>query len=292
MASDGSPAMIEYRNKTRSGEIPKKGRPFLTPEQKEESIRKRKEYQRNYKRKRRSIHRKSKHFLTFEDARERIQKEGVSSVNEYREWFKINRPSNVPFAPDIVYKDKGWKGWNDFLDTDNTYPKIKAKNFRPYREARAFAMSKNIKGFAEWLEFCKSGQCPEDIPRRPDITYFKDGEWFSWREFLGPIDPVEKRLAMENFEEKVLYILNIPDKTNSKLYRIGLTIGGRSSINESCKKYNLKFVDAYVIDEEYDWKTLLMMYGEPYWGSDGIYEVQNINEFIFRLSLNFSQYRL
>lgn len=293
LSGDGSPSMQEYRQKVRNGEIKKMGRPFLSPEEKAESKRKRKEYQQNYYIKRKqSLRRKRDNFLEFEEARRRIRGESLQSVNQYREWYKINRPSNMPFAPDYFYKDKGWDGWNDFLGNNNEYPYIKRKSYRPYSEARAFAMSKNLNGFAEWLEFCKEGKCPEDIPHRPDIVYYRRGEWFSWREFLGPRDAIERRQALENFEEKVLYILNVPEKGNSKIYRIGVTIGGRSAIRESCRKYGLKFVDAYLLDQDYDWKRVIQRYGQPYWGSDGVYEVDNIHAFIFDISQNFSRFDL
>ncbi len=178
------------------------------------------------------------------------------------------------------------------MGTNNTYPYIKRKAYRPYKEARAFAMSKNIGGFMEWLEFCKAGKCPADIPHRPDIAYFNRGEWFSWREFLGPKNVIEKRKAVEEFDEKVLYILNVPDKTNSKLYRIGLTVGGRSAIRESCLKYQLRYVDAYVIDRDYDWKRILMRFGEPHWAGEGVYEVGNISEFINTVAQSFSRYSM
>lgn len=291
MSGDGSSITEDYRNKVRNGEIKKMGRPFLTPEQKAESKRKKKEYQQNYYlKRRRSIRRKKDKFLTFEVAREKMRAEAIESVSQYREWFEINRPSNLPFAPDYFYKNKGWDGWNDFLGNENEFPYIKRKAYRPYSEARAFAMTKNINGFAEWLEFCKEGKCPADIPHRPDIAYFRRGEWFSWREFLGPTDAIERRQALENFEEKVLYILNVPEKQNSKIYRIGLTVGGRSAIRESCRKYNLKFIDAYLIDKEYDWKRVISKHGEPYWGSDGVYEIFNVHDFVFEVSQHFSRF--
>lgn len=293
LSGDGSPATEAYRNRVRSGEIKKVGRPFSTPEQKAESKRKRKEYQQNYYvRKKSRIRRKVDNFLPFEEAREKIQNEALESVNQYKEWFYINRPSNLPVDPRVFYRDKGWISWNDFLGTNNTYPYIKRKAYRPYKEARAFAMSKNIGGFMEWLEFCKAGKCPADIPHRPDIAYFNRGEWFSWREFLGPKNVIEKRKAVEEFDEKVLYILNVPDKTNSKLYRIGLTVGGRSAIRESCLKYQLRYVDAYVIDRDYDWKRILMRFGEPHWAGEGVYEVGNISEFINTVAQSFSRYSM
>jgi len=41
------------------------------------------------------------------------------NLNSRGEWEKYcksgNKPKNVPASPQYVYKNKGWKGWPDFL---------------------------------------------------------------------------------------------------------------------------------------------------------------------------------
>ena len=44
---------------------------------------------------------------------------------------------------------------------------------KPYREARAFVRSLGLKTNAEWSEYCRSGQKPDDIPATPERVYSK-----------------------------------------------------------------------------------------------------------------------
>jgi hypothetical protein len=43
--------------------------------------------------------------------------------------------------------------------------------YRPFKEAREFVRSLNLKGTKEWQEYCKSGEKPDDIPSAPWETY-------------------------------------------------------------------------------------------------------------------------
>lgn len=291
--SDGSPEMIEYRNKVNTGEIKKRGRPFLTAEERAESKRKRKEYQENYqaKRKRRK-RRRYEDYYSYEEAQEKIQAEGIRTMAEYTTWHRMNHPARMPQSPEDFYARRGkWNGWGAFLGTNNAFPYVKKKSWRPYKEAKAFAHSRGFVNVPAWHAFCKTGQCPADIPHRPDIAYFKSGDWFSWREFLGPKCKVAMSQAMEKLNDKVLYILQVPDAKNSKLFRIGTTVGGWSSIQEAINKHKLKFVDSYVIESDFDWKAFVVKFGEPSWEGDGVYQINNVFDMTMTLGTMFSSYR-
>ena len=58
-------------------------------------------------------------YVSFEEAREFAWKFKLKNQNM---WFKLSKtsakPINIPAAVSRVYKDKGWKGWKDFLGTD------------------------------------------------------------------------------------------------------------------------------------------------------------------------------
>jgi len=291
MDSDGSPEMIEYRNKVNSGEITKRGRPFQTAEQRAKAKKKRKEYMATYNARRKG-HRPRRKFLDYEEARQRIQAEGIRTVAEYYKWHRMNHPAQMPYQPDDFYKTRGdWINWGHFLGVENQFPYVKKKNFRPYKEAKAYAHSKGFNDVPSWIAYCKAGNVPDDIPHRPDVAYFKTGEWFSWREFLGPQCKIQLGKALEKVNDNVIYILNVPDPRNTKLFRIGVTVGGWSSIDDAVKKLGVKFIDAYVIDKPFDWKAFILKYGEPAWDADGIYQIQNINDLILGLSQFLIRYR-
>ena len=290
--SDGSPETIEYRNKVNTGEIKKMGRPFLTAQQRKESKRKRKEYMATYKAKnRKRKRRRYEQFLSYEEARERIQAEGVRTAAEYTAWHRLNHPAQMPQSPEDFYARRGkWQNWGHFLGTNNPFPYVKKKSWRPYKEAKAQAHSKGFTNVPAWITFCKEGKCPDDIPHRPDVAYFKSGDWFSWREFLGPKCKIELGKALELVNDKVLYVLQVPD--NKKLlYRIGVTVGGWASIQDAIKKYNLKFVDAFTIDAEFDWKPFVLKFGQPSWEGEGVYEIPNVNEMNLALGQYFIPFR-
>ncbi len=291
--SDGSPEMIEYRNKVNTGEIKKRGRPFLTAEQRSKSRKKRKEYLATFKAKhKKRKRRRHEAYLSYEEARERIQAEGVRTAAEYNLWYKLNHPATMPHAPDDFYARRGkWVNWGHFLGTNNPFPYIKKKNWRPYKEAKAFAHSKGFDTVPAWLAFCAEGKCPDDIPHRPDVAYFKSGDWFSWREFLGPKCKIQLGKALEKVNDTVLYILQVPDPTDRTLFRIGVTVGGWSSIQDAIKKYKLNFTDAYVVEPEFDWKSFVLKFGQASWQGEGVYQIPNINEMNLALGQYFSQYR-
>ena len=78
----------------------------------------------------------------------------------------------------IPCKNKGWKGWKDFL----------GKKRMTYDEAKKYILKYDIKSQKEWGEFKKSNEFPKDLdkelPRTPYGAY-KDSGWVSWGDFLS-----------------------------------------------------------------------------------------------------------
>ena len=59
---------------------------------------------------------KKEFWLTYDEAQKIVSSLNLTSGREYKECRKkemINK--NIPSKPDKIYKDKGWKGWVDFL---------------------------------------------------------------------------------------------------------------------------------------------------------------------------------
>lgn len=59
----------------------------------------------------------NKEFLPFEEARKIARNLNLKSVKDWKEYCK-NKPDNIPHAPNNTYKDKGWIGWYDWLNTE------------------------------------------------------------------------------------------------------------------------------------------------------------------------------
>ncbi len=57
-----------------------------------------------------------KEYRSFKEARDYAQSLRLKSATEWREHTKSSdSPSDIPVAPDQIYKDKGWVNWGDWL---------------------------------------------------------------------------------------------------------------------------------------------------------------------------------
>jgi len=122
---------------------------------------------------------KDKVYRTFTEAREFVQKLGLKGQKEWHAYCKSgNKPDDIPQKVERTYKND-FKGFGDWLGTGRIANFN--KQFRPFKEAREFVRSLNLKGHKEWQEYCKSGNKPDDIPYKPERTYKNDfkgfGDW-------------------------------------------------------------------------------------------------------------------
>ena len=123
-----------------------------------------------------------KEFRDFESARKIVQKLGLKNQREWNE-FRISKqmPDDIPSNPNYTYKNKGWKGYGDFLGTGTVAPKD--MSFRSFSDVKKFIQKLRLNSSKEWHEYCKSGNKPHDIPQKVERTY--KNEWISWGDFLG-----------------------------------------------------------------------------------------------------------
>jgi len=120
---------------------------------------------------------KNKKYRSFEDARKFSSSLNLKTYNEWQEYSTSgNKPDDIPRAPYLIYKNKGWKSMGHWLGTGRVADQL--KQYRPFSEARVFVHSLGVKGQKEWSEYCKLGKKPEDIPRGASKTYKKD--WIDW----------------------------------------------------------------------------------------------------------------
>jgi hypothetical protein len=129
----------------------------------------------------------------FEDARAFAWKLKLRSESGWRAFCKGHLPKigklppDIPASPQRVYGENGWKSMGDWLGTGRVADQF--KEFRPYREARAFARRLKLKSQKEWRLFCKgkfarSGKRPADIPAAPNSIYADQG-WKGFGDWLG-----------------------------------------------------------------------------------------------------------
>ena len=57
-------------------------------------------------------------YRSFKKARNFVKDLNLKSGAEWTIYCKSGKkPNDIPFQPHGIYKNKGWKGWKDFLGT-------------------------------------------------------------------------------------------------------------------------------------------------------------------------------
>ena len=73
---------------------------------------------------------KGKSYLEYSKARSKVRSLNLKNANEWKKYCYLhtNMPFGVPESPEIVYRNKGWKNFNDWLGiSSNKIIKKKAK---------------------------------------------------------------------------------------------------------------------------------------------------------------------
>ena len=118
----------------------------------------------------------TKNIRDFESAREFARSLKLRGSIEWWIYCKSgNKPLDIPTNPNRTYKNKGWKGFRDFLGNE-----IKRKDFS---EAREFTHKLKLTSVRGWEKYCKSGDKPDDMPSNPNDFY--EHEWMGWSDFLN-----------------------------------------------------------------------------------------------------------
>ena len=94
-----------------------------------------------------------------------------------RSRFAAFPAKKFPGNPKKVYKDV-WQGWDHFLSHTPT------PRFIPFKEAREYARSLQLTSYKDWLEHCRTGDKPKNIPANPYAYY---DEFRGWYNFLGKV---------------------------------------------------------------------------------------------------------
>jgi superfamily II DNA or RNA helicase len=119
----------------------------------------------------------------FEDARAYVRSLRLSNGAEWLQCVKNKQlPPDIPASPEYIYKDTGWLSMGDWLGTG--YVAHSRREYRPFKDARAFVRSLAFKSTSEWIKYSRSGKKPDDIPSNPWRSYAGIG-WTSWGDWLG-----------------------------------------------------------------------------------------------------------
>jgi hypothetical protein len=115
------------------------------------------------------VHYRYRRWRPYEEAKAFVRSLDLKSETEWREYLRSGqRPDDIPTNPNAVYADQ-WEGMGEWLGTGRIADREKV--FRPFEEARAFVRSLGFKRQADWFDYCRSGQKPDDIPTNPHKVY-------------------------------------------------------------------------------------------------------------------------
>jgi superfamily II DNA or RNA helicase len=122
-------------------------------------------------------------YRPFSEARAFVHTLGLKSRSEWLVYCRSGKkPDDIPAKPHRTYAKAGWVGMGDWLGSGTVAPRL--RQFRRFKKARAFVHTLELKSLGEWLDYCKSGKKPDDIPTFPSQTYAKKG-WTGWGDWLG-----------------------------------------------------------------------------------------------------------
>jgi len=151
-------------------------------------------------------------FRSFSDAKSFAKTLGFKNKDEWKLAAKSGKiSSNIPHDPQKTYKNKGWKGWGDWLGTGNL--RNADIEFRPFLQARKYARSLELKSWEEWQNHCKSGKLPQDIPSNTYRAYNNKG-WISAGDWLGTGKIADRLKLYRSFPEAKAFIRSLGIKNH------------------------------------------------------------------------------
>ncbi len=122
-------------------------------------------------------------YRSFAEARDFAQALGFKSGAEWQRYAKSEKkPDDIPAFPSQTYKDKGWVSWGDWVGTGKIADQY--RKYLSYGDATKFVASLGLRSFTEWMQYCKTGSLPHNIPANPQRTYKEKG-WLGWGDWLS-----------------------------------------------------------------------------------------------------------
>jgi len=93
------------------------------------------------------------------------------------------------------------------------------KKFRSFEDARKFVHTLKFKGQKNWVEYCRTGNRPDDIPSNPNQVYMK--QFSGYGDWLGTGIPSPGSITWKSFEEarKFVHALELKSSNEWVNYR-------------------------------------------------------------------------
>lgn len=138
-------------------------------------------------------------YRPFHEARSFVHGLHLNSLEDWNLYCKSGeKPGDIPAKPSETYKNDGWKDAGDWLGTGRVANGC--RQFRSFQDARRFVHSLGLQSQVEWMQYCRSGEKPVDIPSSPARTY-RDYGWDSVGDWLGTGRVARKKCTFRPFQE-------------------------------------------------------------------------------------------
>jgi superfamily II DNA or RNA helicase len=167
-------------------------------------------------------------YKPFSEAREYVR---ALKLENQKEWHLYHTgrhpkytsmPSDIPSTPENVYKEKGWRGIGDWLDTGTFAGKDRV--YLNYEKACAFVRKLNLSSVSQWRDYCSGNipslpELPQNIPATPYNVYKNKG-WEDWGDWLGAKNIASKNRTYMSYPEaeKFVTMLNLESANDWRNY--------------------------------------------------------------------------
>ena len=153
-------------------------------------------------------------YLPFEEAREYARSLDLKSKADWIRYRRSgNLPDNISGSPSRTYKDLGWKGFGDWLDTGNKASHL--IQYRDFNSARKYVRKLSLSSQIEWIKYTKSGSLPNNIPATPQNTYKNKG-WKGLGDWLGTNRIATQKRIYKPFNEARAFVRNLGLKSQKE----------------------------------------------------------------------------
>tara|TARA_B110000908_G_scaffold170447_1_gene230065 strand:- start:1342 stop:4659 length:3318 start_codon:yes stop_codon:yes gene_type:complete len=152
-------------------------------------------------------------YKSFEEAREYVRKLDFKMTSEFTKYTSSGQlPFDIPVSVANHYKNDGWLSYKDFIGVKPGY--IFGK-YQEFEDARKLVQNLDLKSQKEWLDFCKSGKKPVDIPSAPNQVYKNEG-WVNLGDWLGTGEVAAQHKVFISYKKAKEYVSNLNLKSQKE----------------------------------------------------------------------------
>ena len=182
-----------------------------------------------------NIHKGKITYRPFTEARDFARSLDLKSHKDWQEYCKSGKkPLDIPSDPKRFYSSE-YKGIRDWLGIRINTSLNRRKEFLPFTEARAFVQKLKLTNHDDWLDYCKSGKKPKNIPSHPSQVYHS--EYRGIKDWLGVVDKWDRNTLLTFLQDLQTQLGNLTKKDlvsilqeNGTLNLFRKILGGVTSI--------------------------------------------------------------